>query len=888
MGGRSRSGPTTETVARAMAAGRSRVGPRRPHLVWALVGVMAAAGLGLGSLLLSSSGGGAGPLTGALHVQLPWWLLAVAFYLAGSRAVHLQFQREAHSFTLSEIPLVVGLFLAAPGEVILASVLGSGAALIIHRRPSPVKLAFNLSLYLLGSAVAVSLFRLTAGVASPLAPSTWLAALLAVAVSTVIGLAAVNAAIWLVQGRSDRRRLALAVRFGLAVALTNSCLALIAVTLAQAAPSAPWLLIVPLVLVGIAWLSYRAHIGEREQRDSLQLLYGTTRILHGGTELEAAIVALLRDARRTFRAEFAELTLFTAEGHREGLRTTLGPDDRTEVMAAVRLAPGTDDLRLRAVRDRASFLAPVLSGQEARSDGIGGAPVRDAMVAPLVGERSLIGTFVMANRQGALGTFRPAELQLFETLANHAGVALENGRLGRSLKDLSELKDQLRHQALHDSLTGLGNRDLFTERLAAALDRHGHEGPSPAVVFIDLDDFKAVNDSLGHAGGDQLLRASASAISHGLRPSDLAVRIAGDEFAVLVEDGRDMGSVIRIAERIIEAIARPVEIDGRWITASASVGIAGTRGRAQSAAELMRDADVAMYAAKSRGKSRFAVFDPSMTAELSERQQLRDELSGAISRSELSLRYQPITDLRTGQMLGLEALLRWQHPTRGELAPAAFLPLAEESGLIVPIGRWVLHEACRQAQAWRADRDRPLTVSVNVSIGQLLQPDFVDDVAGILSGAGLPPDALILEFSEAQVMIEDATIASRLRELKRSGVSLAIDGFGNGFSSLRYLGRFPVDIIKIARPLVATMGRTPQDARIAEAIVALGHSLRLQVVAEGIEDPSQLERVRSMDCDRAQGFFLARPLDAAGIGRLLGVGGVGARGGAARVASVAA
>lgn len=871
----------------ALRAGRMGIHVRRSDLVWVLIGAMAFAGLSLASLLVGPSGATTGPLSSALDVQLPWWILAIAFYLAGARAVHLQFQREAHSFTLSEIPLVVGLFLAAPGEVVLASVIGSGAALIIHRRPSLMKLAFNLSLYLLGAAVAVSLFRALAGTASPLVPGTWLAALLAVALSTVVGLIAVNAAIWLAQGRSDRRRLALAVRFGLAVALTNGCLALLAVTLAWAAPASPWLLIVPIVLVAIAWFSYRAYIGEREQRESLQLLYGTTRILHGGTDLEAAIVALLRESRSTFRAEYAELTLFTAEGHREGLRTTLGPDDRIEVMAAARLTPGTDDLRLRAVRERSSFLAPALTSRGVRSDRIGQVAVRDAMVAPLIGERSLIGTFVMANRQGALGTFRPAELQLFETLAHHASVALENGRLGRSLKELSELKEQLRHQALHDSLTGLGNRDLFIERLASALDRLGTDGASPAVLFIDLDDFKAVNDSLGHAGGDQLLRAAATAISHGLRPSDLAVRIAGDEFAVLVEDGGDTGSVIRIAERILEAVARPVEIDGRRISASASVGIAATRRRPGSAAAIMRDADVAMYAAKSRGKGRFAVYDPSMITELRERQELRDELSSAISRRELSLCYQPITDLRTGQMLGLEALLRWQHPTRGELVPGAFLALAEESGLIVPIGRWVLDQACRQAQVWRADLCRPLTVSVNVSVTQLLQPDFVEEVANILSVTGLPPDGLILEFSEDQVMTDDPLIASRLRDLKRLGVSLAIDGFGNGFSSLRHLGRFPVDVIKIARPLVATMGSTPEDARIAEAIVALGHSLRLQVVAAGIESTAQLERVRTMDCDRAQGFFLARPLDAAGIGRLLAATGVGQPGGDALVASAA-
>jgi EAL domain-containing protein (putative c-di-GMP-specific phosphodiesterase class I) len=260
-----------------------------------------------------------------------------------------------------------------------------------------------------------------------------------------------------------------------------------------------------------------------------------------------------------------------------------------------------------------------------------------------------------------------------------------------------------------------------------------------------------------------------------------------------------------------------------------------------------------------------------MQAELSDRQQLRDDLSGAASHGELALLYQPVSEVHSGEVMGFEALLRWNHPTRGELAPAAFLSLAEESGLIVPIGRWVLRQACRQAHDWNTAGDHPLSVSVNISVRQLLQPEFVDEVAGILRASGLQPELLMLEFAEAQVMTDDPVVASRLRDLKGLGVILAIDGFGNGFSSVRHLGRYPVDVIKIARPVVATMSRTAEDARIAEAIVALGHSLQLKVVAEGVESLSQLEGIRNIDCDRVQGFYLAVPLGAEGVARLLGV-----------------
>lgn len=873
--------------------GRPTLELHRPDLVWLLIGGIALAGLGLAGLASDW------PTLQGAPVSLPWWALAPLFYLAEVRVIHLQFQREAHSFTLSELPLVAGLFLAPPGDLVMAAVVGQGLGLLIHRRPAPVKLAFNVALFLLGTSVALGVFHALAPSASPLDPWTWVATFAATMSATIAGLVAVNSVILLAQGRTDRSRLDEAVRFGLAVSATNTCLGLIGVTLIWIAPESAWLLVIPAALVIIAWRAYRSQVSEGQQRDSLELLYSGTRILHGGDELEASIVALLTEARRTFRAEYAELILSTADGHEQGLRTILGPGDDVDMMVSVRLDPVADAMHLRAVGRGVAYAVAPPPGAGEHPDRIAGAVVRDALVAPLAGERGVIGSFVIANRMGTLGTFREDELRLFEALANHAGIALENGRLGRSLSDLTELKDQLRHQALHDSLTGLGNRDLLVERLTGALSRRGHAGPVPVVLFIDLDGFKSVNDTLGHAAGDELLRAVADAIRVTVRPTDLAVRVAGDEFAVLIEDGRDIGAVIRIAERVIEAISRPTEIDGHWVSASASVGIAAVRSRRQTADDLLRDADVAMYAAKGRGKGRFAVFDPGLETEITERQRLRDDLADAVGQGQLSLRYQPVTDLRTGAITGLEALLRWQHPERGELAPAAFLPLAEESGLIVPIGRWVLREACTAATTWgaedRADDGDGVVASptlpsvhVNVSLRQLLAPDLVEDVAGILRATGLAPERLTLELAEAQVMIDDPAIALRLGGLKALGVTLAIDGFGVGFSSVRYLGRYPVDVIKIARPVVGAMSRTPADARIVEAIVALGRSLHLQVVAEGIESPAQLELVRGLACDGAQGFHLGGPVMGGSVAGLLRAASTASAASAARVAVVAA
>jgi len=495
--------------------------------------------------------------------------------------------------------------------------------------------------------------------------------------------------------------------------------------------------------------------------------------------------------------------------------------------------------------------------------------IRQAMVAPLRGESELIGCMVIANRLTEGTAFREDDLPLLETLATQVAVALENGHLEQSLAELTRLKEELRFQAFHDPLTGLPNRRLFVddvaERLASSSPDH-----RPAVLFLDLDDFKLVNDTLGHAAGDRLLVDVADRLRGVLRPEDLCARFGGDEFAVLLEDGPDLAAVVGVGERIIDSLRIAFLINGVEVNVGASIGIATARLGTERADELLRNADVAMYTAKSSGKNRVSVFEPTMHAAIVARHELSAELSRSLGRGELVLLYQPIVDLRTGMPTGAEALVRWRHPKRGLISPEEFIPLAEETGIIVPLGRWVLDEACHQAARWSAAGEvgRPLAITVNLSAQQLADAAFVTDLEAILADAGLPAEQLVLEMTETDMFHDTSTTISRLEALRALGVRVAIDDFGTGYSSLGYLRRFPVDILKIAREFIGETDR-PEEWPFAAAIVALGHALGMAIIAEGIEDRTQLAHLQGLGCELGQGFLFARPLEATAIGRFL-------------------
>jgi diguanylate cyclase (GGDEF)-like protein len=488
------------------------------------------------------------------------------------------------------------------------------------------------------------------------------------------------------------------------------------------------------------------------------------------------------------------------------------------------------------------------------------------MVSPLITESGLIGAMTVANRLTEGTSFDDDDLRLLETLANQAAVALENGQLEQSLAELSRLKEELRHQAYHDPLTGLANRALFAERVEEQLIAP-REGLCTVVLFLDLDDFKIVNDTLGHAAGDRLLAAVADRIRGCVRSDDLAARLGGDEFAVLLTDEVELERALAVAKRMIDALQVSFPIQGQEISIGGSIGIAVARGMGEHADELLRNADVAMYTAKAAGKRRAAVFEPTMHAAIVARHALSAELKRSMGRGELAVFYQPIVELDTGRIAGAEALVRWRHPTRGLVSPDEFIPLAEENGLILTLGRWVMAEACEQVAAW--ERGPGLTdnffLSVNLSPVQLQQAEFLAEIESILKATGLAPQRLVVELTETAMFQDTETTIAKLASLKRLGVRIALDDFGTGYSSLGYLRRFPVDILKIAREFVVPSDRDADEWAFAHAIVVLGHTLGLQIIAEGIEEAAQADRLRGLGCELGQGFFFARPVEAGAI-----------------------
>ena len=439
----------------------------------------------------------------------------------------------------------------------------------------------------------------------------------------------------------------------------------------------------------------------------------------------------------------------------------------------------------------------------------------------------------------------------------------------RDVSERKRLEQQLTHQAFHDPLTGLANRALFRDRVSHALARARRQGEPISVLYLDLDDFKKVNDSLGHSEGDRLLVVAAERFRISARAGDTVARLGGDEFAVLIEDGVDSRGVTSVVDRLSEAMTRPFVLGGNEVLVKMSVGVA-TAGPEDTADDLLRNADMAMYTAKRRGKGRSETYQAHMYTDVKHRGEMEVALRAAIEGEELYLAYQPIFSLKTGRLEGIEALVRWEHPQFGHLLPQHFVPLAEETGLIVRMGRWVLREACRQAQVWRnAFPETQLTVSVNISGRQLTELDLVNETRMALAETGVSPEAVVLEITEAVLMQQTGSVLEQLKALKALGIKLAIDDFGTGYSSLSYLQRFPIDLIKIARPFVEDVTAGVDKSALARAIIGLGDTLRLRTVAEGVETPEQCAALRVLGCSMGQGYYFAPPLPPADVARLL-------------------
>jgi diguanylate cyclase (GGDEF)-like protein/PAS domain S-box-containing protein len=430
----------------------------------------------------------------------------------------------------------------------------------------------------------------------------------------------------------------------------------------------------------------------------------------------------------------------------------------------------------------------------------------------------------------------------------------------RDMTDRKGMEEQLKRMALHDPLTLLANRSLFRDRVEHAVAVSKRNGRSVAVMFVDLDNFKTVNDSFGHAIGDRVLHKSAQRLVKATRGGDTVARLGGDEFAVLLENLGSREQVIDIAGRIVEALQESLDLPGADTRVSASVGVAFSTPD-DGVEELMRNADVAMYAAKTAGKGRYLVYEPSMQSAASERQEMESEIDKAIRQDQFLLHYQPIVELHSGYLLGVEALIRWRHPERGMVMPSDFIPVAEETGQIVPLGRWVLAQACREVKVWQArlPEGRQVRVGVNVSAVQLAKSDICADVKRALAISEIDPGCLVIELTESVLMQNSESVLATLTELKKLGVRVAIDDFGTGYSSLTYLHRFPIDILKIDRSFVERLGGVDGGEDFARAIITLGSTLDLEVVAEGIELEHQQRNLIELGCVAGQGYFYSRP-----------------------------
>ncbi len=457
---------------------------------------------------------------------------------------------------------------------------------------------------------------------------------------------------------------------------------------------------------------------------------------------------------------------------------------------------------------------------------------------------------------------------LFWNSLHLAPVRDDNGAVTHFIgvqNDISEIKryqDELEHQASHDILTGLPNRHLFNDRLKQTIAQTRREGGVVAVAFVDLDGFKLINDSLGHNAGDRILQTVAERLKSCLREFDTVARYGGDEFIVIVPDKTGGDRISGMLHRILESISKPFQLDTREVYITGSIGVSLFPQDGRDNQTLVKNADAAMFRAKERGRNNIYFYTAEINAKVADRLALAADLHHALERNELLLHYQPQVDSHTGLIIGAEALIRWQHPTRGMVSPGVFVPLAEETGLILPIGAWVIQTACTQARDWLKHGVPLPTISVNVSVRQFMRTDLIDMLVKIIRDTQMDAQTLELEVTESLIMNNAEEFVATLKKLKEVGIKLAIDDFGTGYSSLNYLKRMPLDRLKIDQSFVRDIHKDPESTTIIEAIIALGHSLKLKVIAEGVETPQQLEFLRHRGCDEFQGYYFSRPIPA--------------------------
>jgi diguanylate cyclase (GGDEF)-like protein len=804
--------------------------PLRPHSIWLFVCLLGvAAGFGVVHVW---------PAGAALRTPLPLPFGAMVAIVAICELCmfEIRFRTDSHTFSLSEFALALGIVFVPPGRFLLAQIVGLAITFALRRR-TPIRAVFNVANATFTGALAITLTR--AAAENSLAadrPRFWLAAL----AGLLVGAATSSLLISCVRSIAERRwlhreapRLALFTALNaLAVGSTGILLAIVALALPGMAPAA----LLPLALT---YTASRLFVREYSARTNVEFLYEATKTLHRSVDIDHDLLELLEGTRTVFRAEMAMIAISRSDGT-TWLRFQAGPTETplADTWTPTWVPANDEPLAISAAQGSAGRTLLRELG------------VQHGLVRRLRGDAGMLGLLVVADRVGGVHAFGDDEKQLFDRLADQVAVGLSNTHLERSLSQLSKLEDDLRFQANHDALTGLANRALLSSTLGS------HDTPR-TVLLIDLDDFKTINDSLGHAAGDDVLVQVANRLRACVRNNDLIARLGGDEFAILLESasgGDTLTAATETAHRIAEALAPPMRIADNDLTVRGSVGVAYAE-PGQSLGDALRNADIAMYEAKQAGKGTHRVFETSMVETARERLKIVNGIRLALLRDEFALLYQPIVDLATNECVAVEALVRWEHPELGQLLPARFVRIAEESGLIVEIGRWVLRRGCEDIAALRTRDGTPLHLTVNVAVRQLLEPGFVQMLEATLASTGFSADRLVLEITETTALDDSPAVLSAVSSVRELGVRLALDDFGTGYSSLAVVHGFPLDLLKIDKLFIRS-----DDLSLAKAIVVLANSLGLTTVAEGIEGTAQMDALRSMGCNLGQGYAFSRPV----------------------------
>ena len=787
---------------------------------------------------------------------LPWWVIGVAFLFAEVFAAGARRRGDAIALSPHAAALAFGLFLLGPIGVVAAQIFGAGAALLLVERSLRSGL-LRLVTLTASVMIAAAIFYPISAVGDLRRPLGWLAAIVAVAVAAWTE-SLVGARLTGTERDEDvSTRRALLLTFAGTVAGVG--IAVAAIVVVGVDRSVAVFLVLPFVSGAIImWHHTASHTHLLRLTMLYDLMHSASRV--AGTD--AGVGELLEVPRRLVGVDVAWLVLLPRARGESVLVASAGPDG-FKPLRRTALGDREDAVREESTSPRARIVS-VADSQDPLHVLLRSLGLSRAISLPLHGESGALGLLLVGDRKDGTAVVGNDDLRLLEAFAVQAAVVLENDRLEQSVSDLNALKEQLHRQAYHDALTDLPNRALFSEEVAAALDRES--SGTPAVLFLDLDDFKTINDSLGHHAGDELLIAVAGRVRNAIRLGDLPARLGGDEFAVLASIHAE-GEAEATAERLVAALEAPFTIAGREMSVHASVGIATGVPRVTTVDEILRNADTAMYSAKQGGKGRFATYEPPMHHRVRRRQDLISGLERAVARGEIEVHYQPIVDLASGRVAAVEALARWDRPAHGMLAPNVFIPLADEVGLMVDIGRAVMREACRQVASWRASFAEfdDLRVTVNLAPTELVGRLLADEVAAVLEETGLPADRLVLEITESGVMRNPEDVLETMRRVQELGVSLALDDFGTGHSSLALLREFPIDTLKIAREFVTGIPESHVDTAFVDTIVRLAHSLGHDVVVEGVETELQAKAVVELGCEYGQGYHFGAPLAPLGV-----------------------